>query len=299
MALRYAGFKTLLWALAISHAAIIATSLAYDPALHFRYLGLLGDPNQLGMLSLMAGILVIFAIPPALQRLPRQAGSVLLLTTVLMATISLIILSSHRTSILTIAACLIISVGRFRRMRVKGLTILIPCILAIGGFVASSDEGRQVLEQLIEKNSSAIDRGELLSGREGIWRLALENINMFGHGKQFFTDNTNGLGAHNSLLHILGTRGLLAAVMLVVLCGQSFYYVFLLCKDDTVDYDSSQGPLLVTVAFWMLSMTEGVFGSIGTGINIGFLVTLGYAASVATTRHERLRHIAPAARPNR
>lgn len=288
VALRHTGFKTLLWSLAISHALIVAASLIYDPAIRFRYLGLLGDPNQLGVLSLMPGLLVIFFVPPALERTSARWLRFPVLSLLLAAVIFLIAVSSHRTSLVTIAVCLLVALFRFKGVLVRALMLLLPSMAILAGLALLWDGGTAVLDQLVDKNSSAIAKGEILGGRAEIWRLALEDVTPFGHGKDFFEVNTNRLGAHNSFLHVLGTRGWLAAALLAGICLQSFYFVIRLCCDSGVDYESSQGPLLVVTAYWLLSMAEGMFGSLGTGVHMGFLMTLGYSASLWAERRRSL-----------
>jgi O-antigen ligase len=296
--LRHVGFKTLLWGLAISHVLILLVTFSYDQGLRFRYQGLLGDPNQLGMVSLMPGLLVIFYTPLALNRIWQNKWRLTILNVLLLACLSLIIVSSHRTSLLTLLACLTIAILRYRQLRAKALIVLLPCIVAVGGLLASLDDGGQILNQLFEKQSSAISKGDILSGRQAIWQFAVQDLTAFGHGREYFTTNTNRLGAHNSFLHVVGTRGLIPAGILLVICGQSFYYSFLLCRNPYIDYDSSQGPLLITTAYWSLSMAEGMFGSLGVGLHICFLITLGYAGSVASTARQNLR-LTRKARPPR
>jgi hypothetical protein len=284
---RHSGFTTLMWAVAISHGAIIAVSLIYDPALKFRYVGLLGDPNQLGVLSLMIGLLILFYIPPAISRLPRGLWRFGVLTTALIGVVVLIATSSHRTSLITLCGCLLIGLGRFRRIRGRVIVVLLPTVALMLMAALSWEDTGHMLDQLLNKNSSAMNKGKLLSGREEIWRFALEDITAFGHGRQYFVTSTNGLGAHNSFLHVLGTRGLVPAAVLVLLFLQSLYYVSKLCRDRTLDYACAQGPLLVTSAYWMLSMTEGMFSSLGNGVHVGFLITLGYSASMVASGRER------------
>jgi O-antigen ligase len=273
------GFLPLLYGLSVAHATLICVSLAADPSLHFRYLGLFGDPNQLGYASIMAILAALALLPAKLAVFRDSWRTVCLITALIVVSFFLICVSSHRTSLLTLVMCLAISLARFRRLRVIGLGVLLSIVVSMCAVVMLSERATQVVAQMILKNSTAFEKGTLLDGRENIWRLAVQDIRLFGHGRRYFIDSTNGLGAHNSFLHILGTRGLLAAIALVGICIYSVALCWKLTRIRDLPIEMSQGALLMVVAYWAMGMTEGVFGSLGTGLHIAFLITLGYLAS--------------------
>ena len=273
------GLLPLLYGLSIAHAALICVSLAADPAIHFRYLGLFCDPNQLGYASMMAIIVGLALLPRKLAAFRNSWRAVCLIVALVVAAFFLICVSSHRTSLLTLLICLAVSLARFRRIRAISLTVLLAMIVSICVLVMLSGQAAEMVTQIINKNSTAIDKGTLLDGRENIWRLAVQDITLFGHGRRYFIEATNGLGAHNSFLHVLGTRGLLAAAIVGVICIYSVILCWRITRIRNLAVETSHGALLMVITYWAMGMAEGVFGSLGTGLHMAFLITLGYLAS--------------------
>lgn len=258
------------YALGISHGALLAASFISDPALKYRYLGIFGDPNQIGHATLMCLLPVLSMLPVTLAE-GKKSRMVLLFSGVVVCFV-LIVMSSQRSSLVAGLVCICIALSKTPR-KVWSRALAVTALLVLLGFLAAQQEDVSLMiDRVIEKGSQA---GAGLQGRERLWAKAMEDIQTFGHGKQYLVDLTNGFGAHNSFLHVLATRGTLATAMLGLLCLESLWLTWRFSQRKSVPVESRLAAVLIVVSYWLISMTEGMFGGLGSGPQISFLLTLG------------------------
>jgi hypothetical protein len=266
------SFAILLEALALSHGTLIAISFAFDSDIQYRYLGLFGDPNQLGMAALMCLPWVLGTLQTMLTRGKSAWTQIVLLVMLFELVMLLIIASSHRSSLVAAVSCTLVAVLTLpRRGRVRALAVLGLCLLS-GAMVFTLKAPRSYVEGFIAKG---LQDNNGLEGRLPMWRVAVREPSWFGHGREYLNENTNRLGAHNSFLHIFGTRGYLACGIFVVLSGYTIFLVFRQRRLFRHRPDFYVFPMLVLVAYWELSLTEGMFSILGHGIHLGFLIAIG------------------------
>jgi O-antigen ligase len=119
-----------------------------------------------------------------------------------------------------------------------------------------------------------LDKKEGLSGREDIWIKTFADMRLLGNGNDYFESNF-GLGAHNSIITALGVNGVIAALLMSVLAIFSLFYAYVYFKNSSKKDDYAIAPLIINICFWILSMGEGMFGSLGTAITIAYVLSLG------------------------
>lgn len=113
-----------------------------------------------------------------------------------------------------------------------------------------------------------------LSGRDTIWLKTWQDWNFFGHGTGYHIDRF-GLGAHNTIVTILGNNGLIASYISLFLVVASLIFTYKYFKNNFVSNYYAIGPWLITVCFWTLSIGEDMFGSLGKGITLAYFTSLG------------------------
>jgi len=275
------GFSILLEALAISNGILLLISLIDDPNFHYRYMGLFGDPNQLGPVGLMLLLWAVGALYGLLLRSRPAPARMVVLVIVFLLSLLLIFASSHRTSMVAAVSCTGLAALSLRRRARFRAVALLGIAVVLGVLIFGADKPSSYVEDFLAKGFGA-DRGFL--GREAIWRLAVSDPKFFGNGREYFLENAK-LGAHNSFLHVFGTRGYLACGLFVLLCGYSVRVLFIqrrLRKHSPAEYVM---PMMLLLTYWELSLTEGMFSILGNGIQLAFLIALGALAHRASVRN--------------
>ena len=117
-------------------------------------------------------------------------------------------------------------------------------------------------------------KGSSLSGRDTIWLETWQDWRFFGHGHSYHVERF-GLGAHNSVVTILGNNGLIAAYSSLFVILASLIYTYIYFKKNFAKNCYAVTPWLITVGFWNLSIAEDMFGSLGKGITLAYFVSLG------------------------
>jgi O-antigen ligase len=76
-------------------------------------------------------------------------------------------------------------------------------------------QNNYVISGMIDKIQSHSNQGNILSGRLYIWQKTLEDSTLLGHGRDYFANNFV-LGAHNSLIGILGEYGIIPTIFMII-----------------------------------------------------------------------------------
>ena len=190
----------------------------------------------------------------------------------------LIFLSGSRTSFITFilmgmifAGSLFFNVSRNRCMIALTVTAVISVTLYILGSAAMNITSTGFVDTLVNKFLNKLAQGDTTGGRLYIWKLVLSNIQLMGMGNGIFFEQP----AHNTYIMILATKGPIAVAFMVAV-----HLITLVLAVRRVFYDIRSdgyaiGPLLVVINYLVMGFAENVFGTLGNGINISFLLMAG------------------------
>jgi O-Antigen ligase len=269
------------WGLALGHCPYLVCSLAQGPPTVFPYTGVFSNSNQLGatMLSLNCGLLILLnktiLEPPTFARTVKllSLGGFILLGFVLT------IFSNSRTSLLGSFFGLMLSlypiIPAFRqpkalmRLLLFGIGLASVVVLwggqALGGLWQSIESGY----------ADKLGSNDAFNGRGPIWQKTFADMQLFGYGSNdYFLDNFD-LGGHNSFIDILGQSGLIAFYLIVIVAFMSLYYSYRYFWTQKKVNSDALAPLLINIMFWTTAMAESMFGSLGRGLTIAYLLSLG------------------------
>ena len=85
---------------------------------------------------------------------------------------------------------------------------------------------------------------------------------------------------------------MVAAVLLVCFASLSFFYAYRYAKAHVKHDIYAIAPLSICVCFWVLSMGEGMFGKLGSGINLAYFLSVGIVIMSTPRGRTRLSDIA-------
>lgn len=261
-------------ALFIGHFPYIVVSLWLHPLTTSLYRGVFANSNQMGFTSavMAAGIFILLITALSAKKSVWYVSLIILL---LIGIFIMILVANSRTSMLAFFAMFSIFVWN-SVLNLKGLfkiTVITTAIVSTILFLAG--EQTQLLWKNIELGFIAKIRGnETLSGREDIWGKTLDDINLLGHGSDYFELNF-GLGGHNTIIDILGKNGIIAAYLILCFAIASFLYAYLYYKNYAKEDHYAIAPLVITTCFWILSMGESMFGSLGSAMTLAYMLSMG------------------------
>lgn len=136
-------------------------------------------------------------------------------------------------------------------------------------FLNAGEQNTLLLEQI-----SKIQEKESISGRDEIWSQTIRQMQLLGNNSDYF-DLNFGLGGHNTIIDILGVNGVIAAFLLVCLAFSSFYYAYLYFQKYAKEDTYAIGPFIITTCFWVISMGESTFGSLGSALTQAYMMSMG------------------------
>jgi hypothetical protein len=261
----------------------IGAHLAYSFGLSYR--GIFYHFNGLGGTSVVVAVGGFVLLRAALLKPQRryQVAAVLLVGLLLLCLV-LILVSTSRTSLLSFLALagLFVSVsglGWPRLLALGGGGL----VAAGGGLLLLGERANGLWEALLRKMDASQSQGQLLSGREDIWGRVLQDATLFGHSSQYWSD---GPGLHSSFVHILAFHGIIAVLLMVGFALTSLWYAYRYALRFAHE-PGGLAPLAIALCFWLLSLAEGVFGSLGRGITMAFLISVGVViARLSTPTHQ-------------
>lgn len=253
----------------------IIVSLIFDPVWHSDsviYSGIFPNSNQFGFtVAVMSASFFVLAIGTLVNRksfLETFSINISLVTCFLM-----ILISNARTSLI---AFFCMSVFMIWKILQKPINIIISFVIA---FILSASTSSFVEDySWLAARVSEIQVKDSLSGRNDIWFKTIDDMELLGHGDQYFEDNF-GLGAHNTIIHILGVNGILSVILIVLFTIMTFYYAGGYLKRNREKDSYAIAPLVFMTCFWILSMGEGMFGSLGNAMTLAYLLSTGIIIS--------------------
>lgn len=267
-------------ALVLGHLPYIITSLVVNPPINpSLYRGVFANSNQLGFTSstIVAGLLIlsIGTLPPT----KRDIRYILPLVLSLAVVLGIIVLANSRTSqIVCLAMFAIFAWQLFHYPKLVMKIVLTVSATALLIILLASER----IDSMF-KNTNNLEAKQGLSGRDYIWGKTLDDSNFLGHGSNYFHSNF-GMGGHNTIIEILGQNGIIAAYLLIIFAAASLLYAYGYFKKHRKQNSYAIAPLLITVCFWISSMAEGMFGSLGNAQTLAYMLSVGIV--IADSRSE-------------
>ena len=232
------------------------------------YSGIFPNSNQLGFTAAaMSSSLFVLAIGCLFSK--KNSFKSLLVNISLVACLVTIMLANARTSLITF---FVMSLLLFWHLFQNARNIVIAVIGVFLTGVAILGIGSQ--NPWLFERIGEIQGKEALSGRDDIWAKTFIDMKLLGNGEKYFETNFD-LGAHNTIVHIVGVNGIIAALLMVLFALVSFYYAVVYFRKHYQEDPYAIAPLVFMSCFWTLSMGEGMFGSLGNAMTLAYLLSVG------------------------
>jgi hypothetical protein len=260
------------------------------------YKGIFIHPNTLGLLaSILLSCLWSYFMAYSRRHRPRKRFFICFFAAIALC-VWAIVLSGSRTSLVAATVASIAALFLMVRKRRKSVVVLLAMIAYLGLWAFQSTEtGEQMIDAVMNKNNRQYMHDETLSGRAAIWTKIIEDSRALGNGSDYFGD-VIGISSHNSVMRVLGERGVFAAALLACFGLLSLVYSYQYAAKRFDADPFSAGPFLTILTFWTLSFAEGVFGAFGTGITLAMFLSAGITAKGHATAECKslpasLRHV--------
>lgn len=261
-------------ALLLGHVPYVLISFWQYPAISFPYGGVHPSTNQMGITGVMlaTGAWVLLSVAVNSR---QSTWLALFLCALLGSTLGLIVLSGSRTSLAVFLALLcVFALSLISRPQKLVQVSILLVTMAIVLLPFAGEEMRTLWNSMQRKFEIELGKGDLLSGRSYIWAETLSNVNLFGHGSGYF-EAKFGLGAHNSIIQVLGESGIAATLAIVYFSIASIVYAYQYAKQNRLKKPDAFAPLIIITSLWALSLGETMFGLIGRGITLACLLSVG------------------------
>jgi O-Antigen ligase len=267
--------------LILGHLPYVICSLVQSPPAVFPYAGIFSNSNQLGatMLTLNCGLLILLnktLLEPSTLAQKLKIGS---LGGLILGSFALILFSNSRTSmmgsLLGLAVALYPVMQRFQNPRVLarllmvGIGVISVALLYLSSTLATLWKG-------IESGyTDKLESTDAFNGRGAIWQKTIEDTRMFGYGSNDYFLQNFDLGGHNSFIDILGQSGLIAFYFMIIIALMGLYSAYRYFQAQAGINPYALMPLLIGIMFWTVAMAESMFGSLGRGLTVAYLLSLG------------------------
>ena len=273
-------------ALVIGHVPYIVASVLSHP-IRYPYRGVMGNPNQMGGICMTIAVGLYIELSATIVA-RHSTLRVLLISLLLLGCFSGIALSGSRTNMLSffvMALFLLIAIGFVHKSQ-AGLSRIVLLVLPWVVFSILSVSQDVVLSGITQEHLTRTASQRILGGREEIWSTTLEEATLLGHGRTYFTD-VIGLGAHNSLIQILGEQGIVAAGLMAFYAFLSVACAYGYGKRHFPKDPYAFAPLYIVICFWAMGMGEGMWGSLGRGLTLAFFSSVGVLCNVRVSSMRR------------
>ena len=274
------GDKIVLFAIILAFAPYIIVSIIKVP-FFTPYNGVFLSANMFGMIVSTMSAAILALLRGSLDQREFSLAHFLwqaMLLGILAGSLVLIFLSGSRTSLVTFSimcliffASLFVNMSRNRYMIAMSIAGIFGILLYILGSVAMNASATGFVEYLTNKFLTKIAQDDTTGGRVYIWRLVLTHAQLMGLGSNILGEQP----AHNTYMMILATKGPIAMAFMMAV-HLTTLMMALRRVSFAIKYDGySIGPLLIVVNYLVMGLTENVFGTLGNGINISFLLMAG------------------------
>jgi O-Antigen ligase len=269
------------WGLILGHLPYVICSLVQSPPAVFPYTGIFSNSNQLGatMLTLNCGLLILLNKTLLAPSDPAQRIKLGSLGGLILGSFVLILFSNSRTSmigsLLGLAIALYPVMQRFQNPKVL-VRLLMFGIGIIGVVLLYWGSTLAILWQGIESGyTDKLESSDAFNGRGEIWQKTFEDTRLFGYGSNDYFLQNFDLGGHNSFIDILGQSGLIAFYLMIIIALMGLYSTYCYFRAQIGVNPYGIAPLLINVMFWTVAMAESMFGSLGRGLTVAYLLSLG------------------------
>ena len=275
------GPRAVLVSLILTIFLYMTVSVILEHQVRFLYSGIFVNPNTVGIICSTAFV-SLASVTIGLRERKRNRAT-LLCTIALGVMFVGVLVSGSRTSTLS---CMVTSFAIATIAGKKYLRIWLVFLCTVVGIVfwafQSMGKASEVLAGVVLKQNTQAASSDVLNGRNLIWSEALREVSILGHGSGYFEEHM-GVGPHNSFIGVLGERGPIAAVLLFLVACLSLSSVWRFTR-TTFPWDPySLGIFAIVLHFWIVSLTEGLFGSFGTELTIASFVSIGIATRSGQT----------------
>lgn len=235
------------------------------------YAGITYNPNSLGQLAVQSSIASLCLFLYSIKNIKNEKKRSVIYFICLLISFFFILVSRSRTSFISfLIPCFLVLFVFFIGSKVKKRKLIIPSIVLIILYFWKLKDFFQIsILDKFEKNSAE----NLLSGRNYIWNVILDDISLLGHGSDYLS-NVIGRGAHNSILEIVAIFGAIAGVFILLFfifsIISSLRYALLFDKNNYFFV-----PLGIVTSFILLGLAESMFGVIGKSMTLVYLNTIG------------------------
>lgn len=263
------SIEIILKAAFLSSTIYLILSVVYCPiVLGKSYYGITYNPNSIGQLSAQAAISSFCLFLNALNH--RHKRDLVLYFIFFIFSLLFVIVSNSRTSLLAVIITVLLTILLFLVLhKIKIRKFLMPSIIFLVLYFLKIKKYLEagILNKMFKYQDNP------LTGRTAIWGSVFDELTIFGHGKGYFSGHIEK-GAHNSVVEIVGTYGIITGIIIlslfIVSVIVSFKYLFRNRKNKY-----SYAPFAIIITFVTLSIAEGMFGVIGKGITIMYFNVLG------------------------
>ena len=247
------SFLLSLLAFFLLHCATLFISIIYSPFSLWGYFGIFRNPNTTGLFAASALMSFISLFISKLENL-KNTKFLFLSQLVILLLIFIVVISSSRTSLIASFVGLLfyyLFYLSFNSYRFRNIFLILPSVIIFFVFIQSP------LYQIAitDKFNYYFQHSDMLNGRDYIWRIALDNISFFGHGRLSTIADQVGESIYISILHQFGLLALLLlSICLLVSFFLPFYY-YLRFRD------SSLLPFFpIVFIFPFIGLTSSIFG---------------------------------------
>lgn len=281
------SYVAVLGALVVSALPYIIVSLASE-TLSYPYRGVLGNPNQLGML--LAGVAWALSCLVYAAAGTRRALLTSVLVIAVVVVIALIMYTGSRSSVISVIASLIVVGVLLAKERVLIASKIIVAVVSVLGiaflFVQFYEiELWPVAEGIVDKHRRKM-LYTVVDGREHAWEWAMSHVTMLGHHPGVLSE-TVGFAAHNSFVSALVDYGVIGFLLLITIAVHAMWLSWRSYARLRGFYALAPLPLVLFVGFWSLALTEGLFGSIGRGATVAFFTAYGIVIATGSAPGDR------------
>ena len=259
--------KVLLWGLFWSSFPLIIISLISSPPnTNFSYIGIFANANGLGIICAQAYMASWLLFLYGKKEGRRFIHTVFYLIVICFSVYGIMI-STNRTALVVISyISLFTSLHSFFFYRIKrGLLIIgvIPFILFLRPV-------QNLLNGVIYEFQYLSLNNDLSNGRLDKWLKVINDVEVMGHGTNYWPS----LVAHNSFIYVLGVFGVIAFILLLVFIAFSFIKSILYFNSNR-NISFSVVPFVLISSFILFSITEIMFGTIGSSLTLAFFHSVG------------------------
>lgn len=221
------------------------------PSFGISYMGLAYNPNAMGGI-IATTLCLIFSYAWSSYLKGKIIWKIIFIIPFLFV---ILLFTRSRASILCFLALLFISLtcGAKTLLRNRGYASLFMIVIFIG--IVLLIFWNLIVYGLVEKTFRKLEAGDITDGRLDVWINVVNSAELFGSGRDAFSDS---IGAHNTYISILAQYGIVALFSFMFVNIFIFFRAYSFMWRNIRISSFSFVPLSSVFAFIMLSLFEGM-----------------------------------------